>query len=248
MSTTADFDDAPKIPSPSFPARRCRALRVNGLQCNATAILGQPFCHTHGRYRNPECPKKGSRIVMPLLEDHSSIQLVLSQVAHGLFSGDMDPAHARSLAYTCQVAAQTLPRPIAWRVKAADQPAPVEQPVAQVFTSPEGEPLGPDQPWSISDGTPAAWSFDKWLLSNTASSSANLPSSSTARRTLSPPAGSPRRNSGKTRATIAAFATGSRTRFVKPVSRPRSTASCHPSNPGFARTPSARVPAARTPA
>ncbi|MGA8906695.1 MAG: hypothetical protein WB524_03695, partial [Acidobacteriaceae bacterium] len=122
MSTTADFDDAPKIPPPSFPARRCRALRVNGLQCNATAILGQPFCHTHGRYRNPECPKKGSRIVMPLLEDHSSIQLVLSQVAHGLFSGDMDPAHARSLAYTCQVAAQTLPRPIARRVKAADQP------------------------------------------------------------------------------------------------------------------------------
>jgi hypothetical protein len=54
---------------------------------------------------------RGLKIVMPLLEDHSSIQLVLSQAAHGVFTGLIDNRDARTLAFICQVAALTLPPP-----------------------------------------------------------------------------------------------------------------------------------------
>jgi hypothetical protein len=123
--------------------RRCRSLRVNGLQCNSTAIRGQDFCHTHKHYGRPECPKKGSKIVMPLLEDHSAIQLVLSQVAQGLFSGTLQPAEARALSYSCQVAACTMPRPVSVRPRPTEQNTRIQEAVAEVFTGPDGEPIGP---------------------------------------------------------------------------------------------------------
>ncbi|MGA7521848.1 MAG: hypothetical protein WBW84_05170, partial [Acidobacteriaceae bacterium] len=44
-------------------------------------------------------------------EDHASVQLVLSQITHGLLSNKLDPERARALIYACQVAAATMPRP-----------------------------------------------------------------------------------------------------------------------------------------
>ena len=142
--------------------RRCRSLRVNGLQCNSTALLGQAFCHTHLHYRHPEFPK--GKIVLPLLEDHSSIQLVLSQAAHGLFTCAVDPQTARSLAYICQVASGTLPRPVAPRLKPTDEKPPVQLPVSQVTLTPDGDLLGPEEAWTSPTAAKPMWSFDKWLL------------------------------------------------------------------------------------
>jgi len=130
----------PNNPDGATP-RRCRSLKVNGIQCNSHALPGNDFCHTHRLHRHPQCPQKGSKIVMPLLEDHSAIQLVLSQLAHGIFSGDLDNASARTLAYVCQVAAFTLPRPATPNAKSA--PATIQEPVAEVVTTTDGEHLGP---------------------------------------------------------------------------------------------------------
>ncbi len=171
-SPAAPKTAAPKTAAPKTKAtnntpnenRRCRYLTVRGLQCDSTALRGHNFCHTHSNFRHPELPPKGSKIVMPLLEDHSSIQLVLSQIAHGLLSGAIDKDTACALAYTCQVATCTLPRPVAPRSKPADQPTPPQQPVAEVTVSPDGEPLGPDEPYRAPGGAPPTWSFDKFLL------------------------------------------------------------------------------------
>lgn len=146
--------------------RRCRCLRVNGLQCESWALRGHDFCFTHKKYRHPECPQKGSKIVVPLLDDHSSIQLLISQVAHGVLSGELDNDTARSLAYACQVAACTLPRPLAVRPKPADAPQPIQQPVSEIVTGPDGDPLGPDEIYRSPTAARPIWSFDKYLLDN----------------------------------------------------------------------------------
>ena len=165
---TASATTATQAPVPSTaPAtapkdRRCRSLRVNGLQCNSTALLGQNFCHTHLHYRRPEFPK--GNVVVPLLEDHSSIQLVLSQLAHGLFTSAVDPQSARSLAYICQVASSTLPRPVSVRLKPTDEKPKLQKPVSQVTLAPDGELLGPDEAWADPAAPKPLWSFDKWLL------------------------------------------------------------------------------------
>jgi hypothetical protein len=151
-------------PTPKPESRRCRSLKVDGQQCNSTALRGHDFCHTHLHYRHPECPMRGLKIVMPLLEDHSSIQLVLSQAAHGVFTGLIDNRDARTLAFICQVAALTLPRPTTPRAKPLDKPIPLQQPVCEVVATPDGELLGPDEPWRAPDAAKPVWSFDKYLL------------------------------------------------------------------------------------
>jgi len=163
MSTTTEPSTEPTT-TPIKEKRRCRSLTVDGLQCNSTALRGHDFCHTHLHYRHPECPMRGLKIVMPLLEDHSSIQLVLSQAAHGVFTGLIDNRDARTLAFICQVAALTLPRPTTPRAMPLDKPKPVQQPVADVVETPDGELLGPDEPWRAPDAATPVWSFDKYLL------------------------------------------------------------------------------------
>jgi hypothetical protein len=81
---------------------------------------------------------------MPLLEDHSAIQLVLSQVAQGLFSGTLQPAEARALSYSCQVAACTMPRPVSVR------PRPTEQKPASRKPSPKSSPAPTANPAALS--------------------------------------------------------------------------------------------------
>jgi hypothetical protein len=157
---------SPEAPTPTAPKpkRRCRSLRTNGTQCNSWTLGDNgDFCYTHSHYRHPECPRKGSKIVMPLLEDHSAIQLVLSQLSHGIFSGALDNASARTLAYVCQVAAFTLPRPATPNAKSA-APANLQEPVADVVTTPDGEHLAPIEKYQGPTGTfEPQWSFSKYL-------------------------------------------------------------------------------------
>lgn len=146
--------DQPK-PKPEF--RRCRALTVNGRMCHQRAMRGESFCVGH-RHRNPVCPQKGGKVSVPLLEDISAIQLVASQVAHGLFTETLDPWRAGKILYACQVAAMTVPRPA--RVKT--EPVEDDGAVTEPFTDLNGELLGPDQPWIGNGGSfEPIWSSDK---------------------------------------------------------------------------------------
>src|SRR5579863_9661136 len=142
------------------PKRICRYLTVSGRQCQQNAIIGEDFCVSHEKYRHPVCPQKGGKVVIPLLEDVSAIQLVATQVAHGLFSESIDPWRAGKILYACQVAAMTVPRPAPVKTE------PVEDagPVAEVFRDLNGELLGPELPWlGVNGAFEPRWSRDKML-------------------------------------------------------------------------------------
>lgn len=140
--------------------RRCRALTVSGRMCHQRAMRAEQFCVAHNQHRRPVCPPKGGKVDMPLLEDLSAIQLVASQVAHGLFTDTLDPWRAGKILYACQVAALTVPRPA--RLEA--QPVKEDEPVTEVFRDLNGEILGPEQPWIGKGGSfEPSWSWEKYL-------------------------------------------------------------------------------------
>ena len=150
---------APDAKPAKPPLRRCRSLTVRGRQCTASALRGQQFCVAHARYRLPVCPQ-GPKVAIPLLEDLDTIQVVATQVAHGLFTEILDPWRAGKILYALQVAALTLPRPAP--LKPADAKPIINEPVPQPESDLDGQFLGPDVLW---DGNPAAfnpvWSDDK---------------------------------------------------------------------------------------
>jgi hypothetical protein len=138
--------------------RPCRYLTVRGLPCQQHPLIGQDFCYQHGKHRHPVCPS-GPNVVIPLIENPETIQLIATQVAQGLFAETLDPWRAGKILYALQVAAMTFSRPARLQPVKAE---PVE-PVTEVFESPDGELLGP------AEFTPASrarfdsvWSFDKF--------------------------------------------------------------------------------------
>ncbi len=92
------------------PRPHCRAIKTNGHRCRGLALDGLHLCHSHFNYRHPALADK-DHISIPLLEDHVSIQLVMSQIVHGLLSHRIEPARAKAAIWAAQVAAFTLPRP-----------------------------------------------------------------------------------------------------------------------------------------
>lgn len=138
--------------------RRCRYLTVGGHPCKQNPLIGEDFCFQHGKHRHPVCPS-GLKVVVPLIENAETVQLVSTQVTQGLFAGTLDPWRAGKILYALQVAAMTFSRP------ARLQPVKVEpvEPVTEVFESPDGELLGPA---AIPPAAPArfdsVWSFDKF--------------------------------------------------------------------------------------
>ena len=95
---------------PTEPREKCRAITTDGHRCKNGATYNGHLCWPHAHHRNPVLPDP-SHVVVPLLEDHASVQLVLSQVTHGLLTNKLDPERARAIIYACQVTAVTLPRP-----------------------------------------------------------------------------------------------------------------------------------------
>jgi hypothetical protein len=146
---------APQPPRP----RRCRSLTVGGIQCLACAMRGEEFCVRHIRHRFPVCPT-GPRIAVPLLEDLATIQVVATQVAHGLFTETLDPWRAGKILYALQVAAMTMPRPAP--LKPSEEKPVINAPVSQAEPDLDGHFLGPDLPWKGNDEAfNPIWSYDR---------------------------------------------------------------------------------------
>ncbi len=140
------------------PRRRCRYLTVSGRPCQQNPLIGEDFCHQHGKHRHPICPS-GLKVVVPLIENSETVQLVSTQVTQGLFAGTIDPWRAGKILYALQVAAMTFPRPARLQPVKAE---PVE-PVTEVFESPEGELLGPAEFAPAAPGRfDSVWSWDKF--------------------------------------------------------------------------------------
>jgi len=111
----ADVGEQQPIPAASAspvpePKPHCRAIKTDGHRCRGLALDGLHLCYHHFHHRHPALADK-DHISVPLLEDHASIQLVMTQIVHGLFAHTLDPVRARTAIWAAQVAAYTLPRP-----------------------------------------------------------------------------------------------------------------------------------------
>lgn len=149
-------------PSTARPANRCRALLVSGAQCRNRAQRGKDLCFPHANYRFPTLPES-SPVRVPLMEDVSSIQLVLSQVMHSLLSHGIDAKDARTAFYGCQVASSLLRVQSALKAR-PETPAAVEEPAIDVEQDEAGMPLGPRQPYRGPTGEfKPSWSFAKFM-------------------------------------------------------------------------------------
>jgi hypothetical protein len=131
--TTPEPESAPQPvtcnPQPAtcnHPKPQCRAIRTDGRRCRGIALHGLHLCYPHYHHRFPALADPG-HLSIPLLEDAASIQLLMTQVAHGLLSNKLDPARARTTIWAAQVAAFTLPRPA--RLK---DPEPQGEPVHRI--------------------------------------------------------------------------------------------------------------------
>ncbi|HKR28216.1 MAG TPA: hypothetical protein VJS11_12210 [Acidobacteriaceae bacterium] len=126
ISTGRRFDPEKAQPAPSTRPR-CRALTVGGHRCKNKVLGGLHLCFSHYRNRRPALPDQPKNVSVPLLEDRSAIQLMTTQILHGILSHRLDPERARVALYAIRIAALTLPRP---RQQPEPQPAEADETVA----------------------------------------------------------------------------------------------------------------------
>ena len=153
MSDTPTASEPELLFNPYNPdrniVRRCASLTVNGVQCKQAALRGQNYCVAHID-RQPRAFENPGHIVIPLLEDHSAIQLTCTKVGHALANERMKPDVAKEILHACTVANSTLPRPA--RLQPSDLPQPRSEAALSVvdqlgtwiatcepFLSPSGE-------------------------------------------------------------------------------------------------------------
>jgi energy-converting hydrogenase A subunit M len=95
--------------------RRCEHIRTNGTQCGSPAQREKKRCYQHLRVR-PERVKvrggdgKTSEIVVPLLEDAHSIQMMVRQAMVLMLRGRIEGEMAGRLLYALQIASANLER------------------------------------------------------------------------------------------------------------------------------------------
>ena len=138
--TTADsVPTTPAETDPNVPYY-CRYLTTKGEQCRQIALNGRNFCFAH-RDTNPAFGYGSVRV--PVLEDHASIQLMLTKILHGLLNDHLPLNIAGKAIHCCQVAVSTLPRPVAYRPRPGEKlPAP-PLPALEIYKDELGNLMGP---------------------------------------------------------------------------------------------------------
>jgi hypothetical protein len=125
MSDTPTASEPELLFNPYNPdrniVRRCASLTINGVQCKQAALRGQNYCTAHID-RQPRAFENPGHIVIPLLEDHSAIQLTCTKVAHAVANERMKSDAANQILHACKIATFTLPRPA--RLQPSDQSLP----------------------------------------------------------------------------------------------------------------------------
>ncbi len=81
--------------------RRCRYTKADGKSCRDWAVRDQLFCYRHLVFLRPH---NGRQIDVPLLEDESSIVLVLSETLRALALGVMPVNSGRLILDGCRLA------------------------------------------------------------------------------------------------------------------------------------------------
>jgi hypothetical protein len=150
----------PEHPDPKA-VRRCRSLTTRGIQCRHSAMRGFDYCCAHFN-RGPIVLGKPGRIVVPLLEDHSAIQLMCTRICHASLNKEIDADAARQALSACKIAASTLPR--SPRVQTLDKPEPIPEAVSNYHADEYGSWIGPREQYRGPTGTfEPQWSWSKYL-------------------------------------------------------------------------------------
>jgi hypothetical protein len=106
--STGPFDPSRAKPAPSRRPH-CRSLTVDGHRCKKPVLGGLHLCYIHYRHRRPALPEP-RHVSVPLLEDRSAIQLMTTQILHGILSHRLEPLRARAALCALRVAVTALSR------------------------------------------------------------------------------------------------------------------------------------------
>lgn len=138
-----------------MPARQsatfyeCQHVRPSGRKCEAVAIRGHRFCYFHLQSRRgystvtaAETVANGAiapapestTITMPVLEDRTAVQMVLTEVLRALAANQIDAKRAGLLLYGLQIASSNCSQ--------YDNIG-HHAPVRELDLTPEGEEVGP---------------------------------------------------------------------------------------------------------
>jgi hypothetical protein len=127
----------------------CQHVRPSGKKCEAIAIRGHHFCYFHLQSRRgyvavtpAEAVANGAiapvpaaaTIALPMLEDRSAVQLVLTEVLRALANNQLDTRRAGLLLYGLQIAAGNCSK--------TDVIGDLYQ-VPELEVTPDGEQVGP---------------------------------------------------------------------------------------------------------
>ncbi len=130
----------------------CRHLTTKGVQCRQASLNGRNFCYAH---RNRNLAFGHGSVKVPLLEDSASIQLMLTKILHAILNDHLNGVLASKAVYCCQVAASTLPRPVAYRPRLGEK-LPAEPLAAmEIYMDPQENLMGPLEEYPLPD-SPAA--------------------------------------------------------------------------------------------
>jgi hypothetical protein len=94
----------------------CRHIFVDGRQCGSRALREQHFCYYHYAHRTPVLARERRRRLasgfdltrLDGLDNHTAIQLALSEVLGRIANNAIDPKNAGLLLYGLQVAGNNL--------------------------------------------------------------------------------------------------------------------------------------------
>ena len=81
--------------------RRCRYTKADGKPCRDWTVRGQDYCHRHDVFLHERMDRP---INVPLLEDESSIVLLLSETLRALAWGTIPVGNGRMLVEGCRLA------------------------------------------------------------------------------------------------------------------------------------------------
>lgn len=93
-------DDNPNRGGLAPADRQCQYTLASGFHCRRWSIRGHNYCHEHGRWM--ECRVEGP-IEVPLMEDPSAVQLVVTQTVRAMGWGQIPPANGRAILHGCRI-------------------------------------------------------------------------------------------------------------------------------------------------
>ena len=96
-----------------FFSSKCRHLMPTGVNCQAMALKGKPYCYSHARLHGIKAgpPIRGmENLRLPVLIDHNATQIARAMLTDALVSGRINSEYAGLIFYGLEIATQNIDR------------------------------------------------------------------------------------------------------------------------------------------